>query len=342
MTTPKTPRAPRASKTPGAKQQKAILSNEQRRINATALRAAGEGDISELRRLAPLATNWTTPPDGSPGERPTTPLRIAAANGQAYVIQMLLPLSRERNPLDVIDALVSALQFGHADCARELALAIPADFFLLPAQDKTAAELLEQVIRADKNQSACLQIIVGLVGEPLMKSCANEAFRLAARFQKPELLRMLLPFADPNATDEQGNTALTLSCVSRYGAPDIDGRATAFLLPLTDASLLNNDGQNAWTVAFRHHSWPSLDVLTLDRLQNEPQPRDPKLLELLTREKDNLPISHACLEAEQLAAVMQQASPQSVAPLAPAPSSATAADPAAGALSNAGSPTKRL
>jgi len=286
----------------------------QKNINLEMLRAAETGDLPSALRLLPHATNLVNPP----GSTAVTPLYGAAKHGNAAIVRALLPLSRKGNPRDVIDALNAALFAGQPDCARELATAIPLGHFSFPGRQFEALALFERAIESGKNDAACLQIVFGVVGKAQLARCAHQAFRKAARFQKTHLLRMLLPFTDPNDQDEAGETALVYSCRPFARNPSaVDGRATAFLLPISDSSIRNKNGGTAWDVAFAHNAWPSLDILTLDRLRRNSL--EANLRELVQKEAIHLPASSAFLEAEELAATVREGPRQaSERPSAPA------------------------
>jgi len=277
----------------------------QSQINARMLHAAEIGDLASVLFLAPNSTNLAN----SRQNAVRTPLLVAAANGHLDIVTALLPwvLDGEGENFSVFEALDSAIFGGQVDCARSLAAALGPSCFSRSNGAQRAAKLLGHAIDAPKNETASLLIVFDLVGEDRRNALADNALRHAAKVQKPDFLRILLPFSEPNSQDADGCTALILSCSPLgNGAPPPDGRATEFLLPVSDPGIQNSFGNTAWDVAMWHDAWPCVDALAVDRLRRNPD--DAKLRAFLGREKARLPKASAFLQAEELAAVVRAVS----------------------------------
>jgi len=273
----------------------------QDKINEQLLEAAKNGDLPAAQRLIPLSSNLFNPP----GAHFHTALEEAAKHGHTQIVRSILCVFKqtkpsEKGPSELLLPLYASLLNGHLACAEELATALPAHVFSQPEWIAAPDVLLRAAIVAHRDAMACLRLVFDLLGPDLVAQFANDALRFAAERQKPDLLRLLLPFADPNDQNKAGETALICSCAPPRGGGGelIDGQATELLLPVSDPTLLTRQGNTAWMLAAMHEAWPCLDALGADQLRREPH--NDNLRVFLRERQDRLPKCAAYLEAESL------------------------------------------
>ena len=287
--------------------------NPQEQINTMALMAVHFGRRDEFLRLMPQATNLVNPRD----MRRKTPLIVAASAGFEDWLDFLLPLSRWDDAAEDGDALLHAVRRAHFGCAFKLIAMAPDGYFSRQENSEKTHALLSAAIHSSNLADGFFKRLFGLIDFEESSAAMfgfEDALRRAARLQKLDIVRLLLPVCDPDNQDAEGCTALIASCQAvDANDDDMDGRCTRALLSVCDPTLADKNGDTALAVAIKNQAWRCADILALDRLRRESQApsgagRAFGFSRLLEVHRAELPMAHAWLEADGLARAVQESS----------------------------------
>ena len=190
-----------------------IKKSEQKRLVKNLMMYAGDGELSEVRRLLSLGVNPNAIDDD--GE---TALHIAAINGHVEVVKMLLAAGADlevKGGIFGMTALIYATNQEHAEVAKIL-LSAGADVNAVGTFGSTAlmnaaagrhTEIVKMLLSAGANPNAA-------------NSNDGTALKLAAIKGRTENVKVLLDAgANPYAVDDQGRTPLIWA--SRNGQNEI-------------------------------------------------------------------------------------------------------------------------
>ena len=174
------------------------MGNPARTIAAEAFRAAYQGDIDTLRRLA------ASPGAFAPDERcGISPLMCAAYRGHAECAAFLLPFfdPNERDD-DGRSALILAAAGGHAQICQTLAPLCGLD-----ARDAGGRTALSWA--CGRRRAQCAKALLALGADPdLPDEAKTSPLMFCAVRDAWDCAELLLPFCDACASDSGGLTAL--------------------------------------------------------------------------------------------------------------------------------------
>lgn len=200
--------------------------------------------LAALGLAGPLSTALAKYPaaplefdDGDPW---ATPLMLAAGNGRADCVAILLPLS---DPLvvdqDGFSALMLAAAKGHADC---ISLLLPVSNPLATSSHGRDALMIAAGLPGPEALDCCKALLPA--SNPLASNYQEKtALIFAAQAQSLQVVELLAPVSNPRHASASGETALLAAAAGR--SVDI----VAALAPLSDCFALDANGHDAIAVA---------------------------------------------------------------------------------------------